>query len=354
MSSEVYLVSDEDKGREEQRFFWPFRNLGIILWLIGIILTFISEIGVEPRCLNKGSILIFLSFLIFQGQNRTASVLLSLYSLLGIFGPIFHLSGHSYWEWGISVSMIMFVLSIYALIITFKKERNISYKIIDIKNAGILPFVFLFYIAYAEILRQKFYYSLFVDILYWFLLISPILLLIINWVDVNKRKRLQFFLHTVEARTKNYLGFSAWKFLYVSWSWFNTIDFFRLTPRLGRVRHLGLFSFWLSLLFLPIALREELSENLLATGILMLFMFIALINILYLKIRRLNDFNLSGWWILLSGIPVVGGIWTLLIFFIPGSEVNNKFGSPPKRVNLFEWLLILTAPLTLFILCFWI
>ncbi|MFJ8527434.1 DUF805 domain-containing protein [Bacillus sp. NPDC094106] len=46
--------------------------------------------------------------------------------------------------------------------------------------------------------------------------------------------------------------------------------------------------------------------------------------------RRLHDTGKSGWWQLLSIIPVIGGI-VLIIFFCQDSQKgDNKYGTNPK------------------------
>lgn len=50
-------------------------------------------------------------------------------------------------------------------------------------------------------------------------------------------------------------------------------------------------------------------------------------------IRRLHDTGRSGWWLLISIVPLVGGI-ILLFFFAQDSEAGtNRFGPNPKGVE---------------------
>lgn len=52
---------------------------------------------------------------------------------------------------------------------------------------------------------------------------------------------------------------------------------------------------------------------------------------LAVAVRRLHDTGRSGWWLLISLVPFVGGI-ILLIFMCLDSEVSeNKYGSNPKH-----------------------
>jgi uncharacterized membrane protein YhaH (DUF805 family) len=46
-------------------------------------------------------------------------------------------------------------------------------------------------------------------------------------------------------------------------------------------------------------------------------------------VRRLHDFNRSGWWWLLCCIPTVGGIFGLLIGLIKGTDGINDYGPEP-------------------------
>ncbi|MEI9992908.1 MAG: DUF805 domain-containing protein [Rhizomicrobium sp.] len=48
------------------------------------------------------------------------------------------------------------------------------------------------------------------------------------------------------------------------------------------------------------------------------------------SVRRLHDIGRSGWWFLISVIPVVG--WILIIYWYaqPGTVGANEFGADPK------------------------
>jgi uncharacterized membrane protein YhaH (DUF805 family) len=44
-------------------------------------------------------------------------------------------------------------------------------------------------------------------------------------------------------------------------------------------------------------------------------------------IKRLHDINKSGWWSLIVLIPILGGLATLALGFMKGSQGENDFGS---------------------------
>jgi uncharacterized membrane protein YhaH (DUF805 family) len=68
-------------------------------------------------------------------------------------------------------------------------------------------------------------------------------------------------------------------------------------------------------------------------GIVGLYSLAVLIPGLAVTVRRLHDTNRSGWWILISFVPVVGGI-ILLIFMLTDSQPGpNQYGPNPKGVE---------------------
>jgi uncharacterized membrane protein YhaH (DUF805 family) len=47
-------------------------------------------------------------------------------------------------------------------------------------------------------------------------------------------------------------------------------------------------------------------------------------------IRRLHDTDRSGWWILIVLVPIIGGIWLLVLMLFDGQPGDNKYGPSPK------------------------
>lgn len=50
-------------------------------------------------------------------------------------------------------------------------------------------------------------------------------------------------------------------------------------------------------------------------------------------VRRLHDTNRSGWWLLISLVPIIGFI-VLIVFFVQDSQLGaNQYGENPKGVE---------------------
>jgi uncharacterized membrane protein YhaH (DUF805 family) len=61
------------------------------------------------------------------------------------------------------------------------------------------------------------------------------------------------------------------------------------------------------------------------------FILAILIPSIAVSIRRLHDTNRTGWWMLISFIPILGPI-VLLIFLVQDSQIgDNRYGPNPKE-----------------------
>lgn len=50
-------------------------------------------------------------------------------------------------------------------------------------------------------------------------------------------------------------------------------------------------------------------------------------------IRRMHDIGRSGWWILISLVPLIGSIWYIVLCALPSQLGPNKFGPNPYGQN---------------------
>ena len=65
------------------------------------------------------------------------------------------------------------------------------------------------------------------------------------------------------------------------------------------------------------------------------YFFIGIIVIIFIPlltagIRRLHDTGNSGWMLLVSIIPIIGGIWLFILSVIDSEPGENKWGPNPK------------------------
>lgn len=58
-----------------------------------------------------------------------------------------------------------------------------------------------------------------------------------------------------------------------------------------------------------------------------------------LSIRRLHDLNWSGWFMLLSFVPIVNFFFALIVLFKKGTDGANRYGLPAERRGFFRTLL---------------
>jgi uncharacterized membrane protein YhaH (DUF805 family) len=97
--------------------------------------------------------------------------------------------------------------------------------------------------------------------------------------------------------------------------------------------------FWMFVLFNFIAaIVAGILDNILhttysnqTTGIIStVYSLAVLLPGLGVAIRRMHDLGKSGWWILVSLIPVAGIIWYIVLAATEGQHGDNQYGADPK------------------------
>jgi uncharacterized membrane protein YhaH (DUF805 family) len=63
------------------------------------------------------------------------------------------------------------------------------------------------------------------------------------------------------------------------------------------------------------------------------YMAAVLLPALAVAVRRLHDLGKSGWWLLIGLIPLVGGIWLIVLYCTEGESGQNRYGDNPKSVK---------------------
>ncbi len=64
-----------------------------------------------------------------------------------------------------------------------------------------------------------------------------------------------------------------------------------------------------------------------------LYCLAALLPGLAVVARRLHDSNRSGWWMLIGLVPVIGGIWLLVLMLLDSTYGPNRYGLNPKGLG---------------------
>ena len=122
------------------------------------------------------------------------------------------------------------------------------------------------------------------------------------------------------------------------WGYFKrcfTEKYADFTGRARRKEYWG-FTLWYSLLLALIQIPVLSSQN---TGggefgvfdlIYVVFLLASILPVLSVQVRRLHDIGKSGWWYLITFIPVIGAI-VLLVFNVRDSQpFANEYGESPK------------------------
>ncbi|WP_353057026.1 DUF805 domain-containing protein [Microbulbifer sp. TRSA001] len=90
-------------------------------------------------------------------------------------------------------------------------------------------------------------------------------------------------------------------------------------------REFWLFTIWYCLLYFAFLVLEEVFSNL-KPYISSLYLLSFVGTYICLNNRRLHDSGRSGWWQLISLIPLVG--WAFYVYFmVQPSDDDNKYGS---------------------------
>ena len=61
-----------------------------------------------------------------------------------------------------------------------------------------------------------------------------------------------------------------------------------------------------------------------------LYTLAVLIPAIAVTVRRLHDTGRSGWWILIVLVPIIGGIWLLVLMVFDSQPGENAYGPYPK------------------------
>ena len=64
--------------------------------------------------------------------------------------------------------------------------------------------------------------------------------------------------------------------------------------------------------------------------LLSILIIVNLIPVYAVGVRRIHDVNKSGWWVLISFVPIIG-LYIFVLLISDGSKGKNRFGPKPKK-----------------------
>lgn len=110
----------------------------------------------------------------------------------------------------------------------------------------------------------------------------------------------------------------------------NTLNTFSFDGRASRSEfwlfQLFCFVVGMGLFLISMAMHEVApAVSMLFLALLAIFVLGTFVQNLALSIRRLHDINVSGWWWFICFLPL-GGLVLLVMYAIPGTSGDNKYG----------------------------
>lgn len=99
----------------------------------------------------------------------------------------------------------------------------------------------------------------------------------------------------------------------------------------GRARRT---EYWMFVLFsIIVAAVLAIVDAMITGGLLGIVYFLGIIiPSIAVAIRRLHDTNRSGWWLLISLVPLVGGLILIYFLVLDSQPGDNQYGPNPKAV----------------------
>jgi len=111
----------------------------------------------------------------------------------------------------------------------------------------------------------------------------------------------------------------------------DTFNPFKFDGRIGRLQYFGFGVIW-GVIFFVISMfigigaddygNVSAGGSLAAIGLLLTYS----VAIVSYGIRRLHDFDKSGWWYLLMFVPLANVVMGLVLLFAPGTPGENRYG----------------------------
>ncbi|ANU22582.1 DUF805 domain-containing protein [Planococcus donghaensis] len=102
----------------------------------------------------------------------------------------------------------------------------------------------------------------------------------------------------------------------------------------SRRKEYWMFILWTTIISVVLSIIEIVAGLEIAPDIGLLstiFTLVILIPSISVTVRRLHDIGRTGWWLLLSFIPILGWIALFVFTLLDSESGSNKYGSNPKE-----------------------
>ena len=90
-----------------------------------------------------------------------------------------------------------------------------------------------------------------------------------------------------------------------------------------------LFMLWLIVVYMAIGVVGAVLGEKAGNAFIALAGLALLVPNLAITVRRLHDTDRSGWWVLISFLPLIGGVILFVFEVLPGTPGVNRFGNQP-------------------------
>ena len=91
--------------------------------------------------------------------------------------------------------------------------------------------------------------------------------------------------------------------------------------------------YWMFVLFNSII---SVILNMIEPTVYLIYVLAILVPSIAVSVRRLHDVSKSGWFMFIALVPIIGGIWLLILACTDGDSGNNEYGSNPKTEEVVE------------------
>lgn len=92
-----------------------------------------------------------------------------------------------------------------------------------------------------------------------------------------------------------------------------------------------LYALWLVVVYIVIGILSAALGEKAGNAVIALVWLALIVPNLAMIVRRLHDTDRSGWWVLISFLPLIGGLILFVFEVLPGTPGENRFGNQPQN-----------------------